>query len=329
MDFFLIWVFPALMLGGLGLLLLLGTTKHINRCKAVAGWSKTIGTVDSASVEAHRSQRFNRKLRTGYNRTDYEPKIAYSYSVMGSIFHSSAYQNFNGIFHDTSEDYAAGIVAANPAGKSVTVTYDPNNPSDAYLLPETDTTRLVKRRLLQIVMIAVAMVWFGLGFGINILGKMSSEYTQKQIEQSAGVLPITPDQLEPGLNSLITQYGLTCSVEGYSGKTLAYKENRCTNGDVSNLTAIEVYARKEDIQKIDVISALSTPSDLEATIAFYEQIAALVLDNEAAGNASEWIKATLPEVIDKGNTVLTTIDNIPLTMSSLGGNIRFTLGDSQ
>jgi hypothetical protein len=319
MDFFLIWVFPALMLGGLGLILLLGTMKHINRCKAVAGWSKTKGTVDSASVEAHRSQRFNRTLRTGYNSTHYEPKIAYSYSVMGSIFHASAYQNFNGIFHDTSEDHTAEIVAAYPPGKSVTVTFDPDNPADAYLLPETDTSRLVERRMIQIVMIAIAVVWFSLGFGINILGKMKAEYAQKQIEQSAGVLPITPDQLEPGLNSLIAEYGLTCSVEGYSGKTLAYKENRCTHDDVSNLTAIEVDARKEDIQKIDVISALSTPSDLDATITFYEQVSALVFDAEALGTVSEWIKATLPEVIETGNTVSASIVNLPLTMSNLGG----------
>jgi len=277
MDFFLIWVFPALILGGMGLLLLLATTRHINRCKSVAGWSKTKGTVDSASVEMHRSQRFNRALRRGYNRTYFEPKIAYSYVVMGSIFHSSAYQNFNGMHYDTSEEKAAEIVAAYPAGKNVTVTFDPDNPSDAYLQPETDTTRLFERRMLQSVMIVIALVWFGLGFGIKIMGQIKAENAQKQIEQSAGLLPVSPDQLEPGLNSLIAQYGLTCSDEGYSGKTLAYTEKRCTNGEVSNLTAFEVDARKEDVQKIDVISALSTPSDLDATVSFFDQMAAFCI----------------------------------------------------
>ncbi len=329
MDFFLIWVFPALILGGMGSLLLLATTRHINRCREVAGWSKTRGTVDSASVEAHRSRRFNRTRRRGYNRTYYEPKIAYSYVVMGSTFHSSAYQNFNGIYHDNSEEKAAEIVAAHPAGANVIVTYDPNNPSDAYLLPETDTSRLVERRILQSVMIVVALVWIGLGFGIKIMGQVKAANAQKQIEQSAGVLPITPDQLDPGLKSLVAQYGLTCSEEGFSGNTLAYKENRCTNGDVSNLTAIEVDSRKEDGQKVDVISALSTPSDLDATLAFYGQVAALALKDEALSTASDWIKATLPEVIKTGNTASTTIDNIPLKITSLGANIRFSLGESQ
>jgi hypothetical protein len=329
MDFFLIWVFPALLLGGMGLLLLLANTKHINRCKAVAGWSKTKGTVVSASVEAHRSQRFNRTLRTGYNRTYYEPKIAYSYSVMGSIYHSSGYQNFNGIFHDTSEEAAAGTVATFPAGKGVTVAFDPDNPADAYLLPQTDFSRLAERRMIQVVMVAIALVWLGLGSGINLLGRIKAENMQKQIEQSAGLLPISPDQLAPGLNSIITEYGLSCSEEGYSGKTLAYKENLCTNSDGSNLTTIEVDARKEDIQKIDVISVISTPSDLNTTISFFDQTAALIFKDAALGSASDWIKASLPEVIKTGNTVATTIDNIPLKLSNLGPNIRFTLGESQ
>ena len=32
MDIFLIWIFPALLLGGIGFLLYISTRKHIQRC---------------------------------------------------------------------------------------------------------------------------------------------------------------------------------------------------------------------------------------------------------------------------------------------------------
>ncbi|HCS41011.1 MAG TPA: hypothetical protein DIW44_15710 [Anaerolineaceae bacterium] len=329
MDFFLIWVFPALLLGGFGLLLFLATTKNINRCKAVSGWAKTTGIVEKSAVEKHKSQRFNRRIRRGYQQSHYEPKIEFSYLVGGSTFHSSSYKNFDGIYQDDSEEKAAEIVAQFPSGKKVTVTYNPDQPAESYLLPQIDFTRLSEHRKIQIVMIAFALVWVGLGSGIKMREQIMAENTQKQIQQSVGVLPINPDQLEPGLNLIIAEYALTCSEDGYSGKTIAYKEKRCTNGDVSNLTAIEVDSRKEDIQKIDVISALKTPSDIDVTVTFFNQIASLIFKDEALASTSEWISTTLPEVIQTSNTISTTIGSIPLKMSNLGSNIRFTLGDSQ
>lgn len=134
-------------------------------------------------------------------------------------------------------------------------------------------------------MIVIALVWVAVGLGIILFGLIGTESSQNKIQQSADMLPVPPGQIELALNALIAQYGLTCSDEGYSGKTIAYKERRCTNNDVSKLTGFEVNARKEDIQKIDVISALSTPSDLDATIPFFEHIAALVFDDDAMGMA--------------------------------------------
>lgn len=329
MDFFLIWVFPALLLGGIGFFLFLVTTKHINRCKAVAGWSKTKGTVDRATVEVHKSQRFNRTLRMGYRRTYYEPNIEYSYSVLGSIFHSNGYQNFTGVYHDTSEVKAAEIVAAYPAGKSVPVTFDPNNPADAYLLPDTDTTRLGESRMIQIVVIVIAVVWFGLGLGIKVLGQVKAQNAQKQIQQSAGLLPVTSDQIAPALNSMITQYGMTCVDEGVGGKTLAYNEKRCESGALSALTAVEVYTRNEETQKVDLISAIRTPAEIGSTTAFFESVAGMAFTGADLESASAWIESALQGVIDTGSTAATTINDIPLTLSSLGQNIRFSLGELQ
>lgn len=329
MDFFLIWVFPAFLLGGLGLFLLLVTTRHINRCKAVAGWSKTNGTVDRATVETYKSQRFNRTLRSGYRSTHYEPKIEYSYSVMGSIFHSSGFQNFNGVYLDNTEEKAAEIVATYPPGKSVTVTYDPNNPSDAYLLPETDTVRLGRSRMIQLGMIALALVWISLGLGVKILEQIKAENIEKQVQQSAGLLPLSLDQIETDLKGMVTQYEMTCSDEGVGGKALSYSKKRCERGEASDLIAVEVYTRKEDRQKVDLISAIRTPSDLEAVRIFFESVAAFEFKDSDVETISAWIESSLPGVKDTGSTTTMTINNIPLNLSSLGNNIRFSLGELQ
>ncbi len=329
MDFFLIWVIPALILGGLGALLLVATTKHINRCKEVAGWSKTTGTVDSASVEAHRSQRFNRARRRGYNRTTYEPKIAYSYLVMGSTFHSSAYQNFNGTYFGTSQEKAAGVVAAYPAGKNVTVTYDPNNPSDAYLIPQTSTDKLVKSRTGQLIMIVIAVVWVGIGAVINLTSILGEKASDARIKKSDGLIPYSAQDINLKLDPLVEKYQLICNQEGATGYTLVYAIRACRADAGDDVTSFEVFARKDSPETVDMISAVFTPSDPRQTITFFNEVAMLALGGDDLKSAQVWIAEKVTEVAAGEGDTATVIGSINLALDNLGGTVRLNIGRFQ
>ncbi|MBA4384612.1 MAG: hypothetical protein C0410_07740 [Anaerolinea sp.] len=329
MDFFFIWVFPALILGGFGLFLFWATTKHINRCKTVAGWSKTNGTVDRATVEEHKSQRYNRTLRTGYRRTLYEPKIEYSYSVMGSIFHSGAYQNFNGVYHETSEEKAAEIVAAYPAGKSVTVTYDPNNPSDAYLLPETDTHRLVKNRSGQVVMLIIALVWFLTGSMINLSGIMSGKMAEKQIHASAALLPFTTEEINAKLDPLMAKYQLVCQDEKAAGQELKYYISACRMSSDDNFSALELYYRQEAPEKSDFLAAFHSSTNLEEAKIFLFEAAGIVFMDDELITVQDWIADNIQQVAASEGDVDFNISGIDLALDNLGGTVRLNIGDLQ
>jgi len=329
MDFFFIWVFPALLLGGLGFFLFMGTIKHINRCKKVAGWSKTNGTVDRATVEEHKSQRYNRTLRRGYRSTTYEPKIEYSYSVMGSIFHSSGYQNFNGVYFDTSEEKAAEIIAAYPAGKNVTVTYDPNNPVDAYLLPETDTHRLLKNRTGQVVMMIIALAWFATGSAINLARVLNDRIVDNQIHASPALLPFTTQDLNDRLDPMLAKYQLVCQDEKAAGQELKYFSLACRNATEVSFTAIELYFRQEAPEKSDFLAVFHSSTNLEEAKIFLIEAAALVFNDDELIAVTDWITVNIQQVAASKGDVDLNVSGIDLALDNLGGTVRLNIGDLQ
>ncbi len=330
MDFFLIWLFPALILGGIGCFFLFSTLKHIKRCQAIVNWSTAQASVESSQVEQFRSRHYNSLTRTAYRTKHYTPKIEYSYNVLGKPFRSSEYSNFTGTYPTHSEAEAAMIVQAYPVGKSVPIRYDPNNPSDALLVPETSTQKLDKSRKGLLVLVAVALVWFLIGAVLNLSSWLGQKHSEAQIEKSTGLLPLSTEAITENLTTLADQYKLDCHEEGAAGYTLAYEDHVCWSAAGDPITSIEVYSRKDAPEKVDCVSAVFTPSNQEEASAFFKQIATLAFSVEDLAEMESWIDASLPGILAGESTTLnTTFAGIEVTFDDLGETVRLNIGDLQ
>lgn len=329
MDFFLIWFLPAFLLGGIGLLLFLSTTRHIQRCKEVSTWMKAQAVVASATVESHATWRRFAGSRVRARRVRIEPRIEYTYHVLGSPFRASGYQNFNGTYLGNSEEEAKRIIADYPVGREVTIAYDPNNPADAYLQPQTATHKLVKSRTGQLIMIAIAVVWMAVGGVLNLSSFLGEKASEARIEQSAGVLPFSAQQINQHLDPLVEKYQLACTQEGASGYTLAYTVRACRAAAGNLVTSFEVFSRKESPEKVDLISAIFTPSDEPKTVTFFNEASSLAFEGEVLNSAQAWIAENVAKVAAGEENVTTSLGGINLTLDNLGAALRLNIGKIQ
>lgn len=329
MDYFFLWAFPALIVGVLGVVLWLSACAHIKRCRQISGWQKTSGIVEYAEVIARSTRRYQQSTRTSYRSIRYEPCITYAYTVGGNAYKGNRYANFNGEYSAASHNQAAEIVAGYPTGSTVEVTYNPENPAQAYLRPATNTTRLEKQRNTYLIVILIAAAWFAVGTFIRFSSLAAGQKAFEDLKTGAAVLPVNADQMAPKLELLANQYGLTCAKESWAGTTLVYERELCSPANAALHPSVEVYSRRDDPQKIDLVSAIQTLADEESAADYFLAVAELALTEDSSANAATWLRASLQEVIESGASATTTVGGVRLTLDSLGETIRFNLGDIQ
>ena len=101
-----------------------------------ATWPTAPGTVTSAEMQIHRSH----NSRTHTTTTTYEPRVEYTYTVMGTPY--SGKRVCFGL-RSFAHDKAQAILDRYPAGQAVPVYYNTENPADSVLdlaAPNTTTT---------------------------------------------------------------------------------------------------------------------------------------------------------------------------------------------
>ena len=330
MDFFLIRVFPAIIIGGIGLFLFFIMNKNIRDCQAIAGWAKTQATVESSTFEQRKARRRNAITHFGYSTTYYMPVIKYSFTVFGTAYQSTGYRNASGGgYHEFKEDEQARIMADYPPGKTVTITYNPDNPSEAYLLPETSIVRSVRNRTMAVVIMAAALLWVGWGAAINIKQSLSEKASEAQIHHSPGLLPATTEQINSKLDELLEGYGLECQEENYGAYTMVYLQRLCETLPGNALASVEVFSRNEAPEKVDLISAEFTPADQEKTISFFRDVAALPFQGDESQAAQDWVTATIPTLTKSGDSAETDIGGVRFTFDVLGITTRLNIGKLQ
>ncbi|MCP5109305.1 MAG: DUF3592 domain-containing protein [bacterium] len=125
----------------LGLLVVIGGALAINsgwrdleRAHASEGWPSAAGEIRTSGVGTKMGR------AAGQLSPRYEPKIVYTYTVDGQSYESrTVWAGSNGIsFGERS--FARELVDRYPAGRAVTVYYDPANPVTAALEQGADET---------------------------------------------------------------------------------------------------------------------------------------------------------------------------------------------
>jgi Protein of unknown function (DUF3592) len=113
-----------------GILTTLSFASDMRRAAAAARWPTMTGTILSSIAESHRSLVPGGR---GQTVTQWSPVVEYSYRVQGRDYHGSRLAF--GADVAGPRDFAEAIVARYPAGREVTVHFDPANPSFAVLEP--------------------------------------------------------------------------------------------------------------------------------------------------------------------------------------------------
>lgn len=115
-----------LLLGVIFLVVMFTSRKKANEAKA---WPTIAGTVTSSEIRVH--QDYDTDSHT--TSTNYEPVVQYSYNVVGTPCQASRIAFGANQF---DRNTAQAKINRYPAGSTVTVHYDPNDPSKAVLETE-------------------------------------------------------------------------------------------------------------------------------------------------------------------------------------------------
>jgi hypothetical protein len=227
MDFFITRIFPAIIFGGIGLYIFLIMNANIRQRNSIKGWSKTHATIVSSSFEERKAQRFSRY--TGGYKVKYSvPMIQYSYQVLGIAYQSRGYHNTaESSYQELNEDERSRILAEYPPGKVVTITYNPDNPGEAYLLPETSIIGPARARVIGFCLMVIALIWVGWGAYKYVENNVNKRVADQQLVSSSGLLPVASNQINTNLAPLATKYNLECRDETFGGTQLVYQLHTC------------------------------------------------------------------------------------------------------
>lgn len=116
--------------GLLGLLALTTGVWNLLHPRKVLPWVKTKGLIVSSVTESFRDT-----ISAGSHTTLYRPVIEFSYKVEGQEFHSIS--GSTGVSVASSKGWADDQAARYPAGTEVDVFYNPENPTQSSLKPNT------------------------------------------------------------------------------------------------------------------------------------------------------------------------------------------------
>ena len=122
----------------------------------MASFEETQGTILEASVGSGQSQY---KTSSGYKyRTSYFPQIVYQYSVNGAQYQNGRFAQRQSLI--SRKGMIENIVNDYPVGASVTVYYDPQNPTESFLQKGygAATNKILYLSLLFTMVIVVAIV---------------------------------------------------------------------------------------------------------------------------------------------------------------------------
>lgn len=112
----------------LGLLIAYATVRMYRKNRYAHGWPKVTGTIVASDLDVNLIYRNDKSVRT------YGAAIRYSYFVGGKAYESDQIQLGGRSETSEPEEYEKAV-ARYPAGKRVTVYYDPGDPATATLEP--------------------------------------------------------------------------------------------------------------------------------------------------------------------------------------------------
>ena len=285
-SFFIFWIISMALLAGLGMLLQTGTQAEIAKRRTLSHWPKTSGVVTGARVEETRSAFF----LPGSSLHFYLPIIEYTYQIGGKF-------NRSGKWRTIYPKKAARIVAEYIPEKTIAVTFNPDNPAEAYLAPDSATITSWTWRVGGLALILAAGVILVRGTVLIF----SDRASQEQVDRVPALLPVASLDLQSGLQSSLD---LACKPDqpDFAGQSLTYIVWTCANPSDSGAPTVWFYSRQRAPEKVDYISAIpGGTSDMSKICASLASIARLTTQDASVQAVEDWVVATTPKMQNKGD----------------------------
>jgi hypothetical protein len=304
----------VLILAAIGYWLQSWPKAEIEARRRLPGWRKTSGTVTASRLDETPHASLSIPGRLLKLKADlYKPVISYSYSVGERAYQCSRYKNS---FLSRGEEWqavdravAAEIVAAHPPGTSVTVTYDPDDPTSAYLELDASISRLFVFRTSGVVLLLAAALMFARS-AYSSSGNLLAGRTQPE---TAAVFPVPGPDIRAGIT---TGLGLTCQYDGIYHET--YESWLCQDPSGVSPSVVYVYCRKLALAKTDLLSAQASPPDAPAFFAALLPVAMPLADAQAL---QAWVVQWAPTLAQSGGKAQMTLNDVPFVLFSPSKNI--------
>lgn len=320
MDFIILWLLPAVLVGGIGLVLFLAAHARLRKIRAVAAWPTTPGVIERSGVQRVRVRRGSGAGHPGRTRIAYLPQIEYSYKEFGTPFRSSGFEWTDRESADLTQPTAERLAAEYPPAKNVTVTYNPDWPEEAYLRVKPNTAWHERARFAALGLIALACLWLAAG----ALLKLTNAARQTALRGSAANLPVETAAIRAGLDALP---GLACTEGGAAGAHLNYKLLDCRVSADPNAPTFQLYSRVEEPEKTDLLTALVPAADAIVASETLPLVAGWAFEEPARQTVIDWIRLNLPGALVNGETKKTEISAVAIRLENLGGTLRLSFGD--
>ena len=186
----------AIVLGIIGLIWLIQNLWVNSKVKKINTWPKTNATVISALAEPANSAAGNVALdpRAIVPRTTdqarYTPVVNYIYTAAGRDYRSNNFI-YRGSSSFNSIDIV-GIMSTIVPGQTISVYYNPSNPSEAYIWPgDTDYTGTWVS--IALIIVAVGVYFAGRYYGNKMDGAKEDWNVSETVRQEPWVPPTTRD----------------------------------------------------------------------------------------------------------------------------------------
>jgi hypothetical protein len=298
----------VLLLAAIGYWLQASPKAEIEARRRLRNWRKTTGVVTGSRLEETRDARLSVPGQLLKIKSDvYKPVISYTYQVGDKNYQSSKYKNS---FVARGEEWLSAdrqavekIVAAHPPGRTSTVSYDPDDPGNAYLELDSSISRLFVFRTSGIVLILAGALMF-MRSAFSTSGDMLAGRTP---QESAAVLPVASADLRAGLS---TKLGLACQYSGIYHET--YESWLCKDPSGVASALVYIYSRKQALEKTDYLIAKASQPDAPA---FFAGLLEVSLPQSDPRQLQDWITKTAPSLSQTANRAETTINNVPFVLS--------------
>jgi hypothetical protein len=321
-EFIIYTIIITLILAGVGYWLQFGMKAEIELRRRARDWPKTMGTVTSSQVEQKKRWLISfgaGSLLRVQPLHRYKPVVNYTYQVAGKSYQSSKYKN--GLIYRSGEwmslipKVVEKIIAEHPQGKTVTVIYNPEDPSQAYLALDSSISTQVVYRIGSFLLFAAAACLLVVG-AVRVGESLAKQKTARNIPAA---IPAKTEDIKKGL---ARDLGMTCQSEKSGvGHEMVYTLWDCGTPPSDGLTRsfVMIYNRELAPETVDSIHTLTGETDPQKEVDYFVTVTALAVPSIDIQMVEDWMVKMHPTLTEMGSKAEMAVNGVKLALSNPNG----------